>query len=64
MRSTTPCVFLSLNAACSAVVTLSALASVPGAMMPFSSTIAVCFLPRTTSAPPFQSTASSNTTVM
>src|SRR5438552_2833979 len=53
MRSTTPCVFLSLKAACSAVVTLSALASVPGAMMPFSSTIAVCFLPRTTSAHPF-----------
>ena len=45
MRTTTPCVFLSLNAACSALVILSALASVPGAITPFTSTIAVCFLP-------------------
>src|SRR3990172_4108570 len=55
-RSTTTCVFLSLNAACSAAVTFSALASVPGAISPLTSTIAVCFLP-TASARPFQSTA-------
>ena len=57
MRTTTPCVFLSLNAACSAVVTFSALASLPGAMMPFTSTIAVCFLPPAHVARAFQSTA-------
>src|SRR5688572_5404626 len=57
MRSTTPWVLLSLNAACSAVVTFSALASVPGAIRPLTSTIAVCFLPPVTSARPFQSTA-------
>jgi len=56
MRTTTPCVFLSLNAACSAVVILSALASVPGAMTPFSSTIAVCFLPPPRSVRACQST--------
>ena len=58
MRSTTPWVFLSLNAACSATVILSALASLPGPMMPFSSTIAVCFPPLEDDSPrPFQSIA-------
>ena len=56
MRTTTPCVFLSLNAACSAALMRSALASLPGAMMPFTSTIAVCLRPPATSAP-FQSIA-------
>ena len=62
IRSTTPCVFLSLNAACSAVVTFSALASVPGAMTPLISTSAVCLPPF--ESPPFQSIASTMTTVM
>jgi hypothetical protein len=61
-RTTTPCVFLSLNAACSALVMRSALASVPGAISPFTSTIAVCFLPPATSAP-FQSIAISSSIV-
>ena len=52
----TPCVFLSLNAACSAVVMRSALASVPGAMIPVNSTIAVCFLPPVSSVRLDQST--------
>ena len=51
MRTTTPCVFLSLNAACSALLTRSALASLPGAIRPFTSTIAVCFLPPATPSP-------------
>src|SRR5688572_18303036 len=63
MRTTTPWVLLSLNAACSAVVIFSALASVPGAMMPFTSTIAVYFLPPATSAP-FQSIAITRKSVM
>jgi hypothetical protein len=62
MRTTTPWVFLSLNAACSAVVIFSALASVPGAIRPFTSTIAVCFLPATSA--PFQSTAIIRMTVI
>src|SRR5438874_5702752 len=55
MRTITPCVFLSLNAACSAVLIFSALPSVPGAMSPFSSTTAVCFLPPVRSARLLQS---------
>src|SRR5690348_17004831 len=64
IRMITPCVFLSLNAACSAVLIFSALASLPGAMMPFSSTIAVCFLPLARSARPSQSTKATSTKVM
>jgi len=57
MRMITPWVFLSLNAACNAAMIFSALASLPGAIRPESSTIAVCFLPPASSARPFQSTA-------
>jgi len=64
MRITTPCVCLSLNAARSAALTFSALASPPGAMMPFTSTMAVCLPPPATSAPPFQSSAMTRTSVM
>ena len=63
MRTITPCVFLSLNAACSAVLILSALASVPGAISPFSSTIAVCFLPPVRSARLLQSTITTSRNV-
>src|SRR5260370_10308016 len=56
MRTITPCVFLSLNAAWSDAFTFSALASVPGAINPLSSTIAVCFLPPVRSARLLQST--------
>src|SRR5438270_12071055 len=63
MRTTTPCVFLSLNAACSARVTRSALASAPGAMMPFSSTIAGCVLPAAKSARLDQSTITTSRNV-
>src|SRR4051812_11663023 len=55
MRMITPWVFLSLNAACSALLIFSALASAPGEMMPFNSTIAVCFFPPERSARPSQS---------
>ena len=61
MRTTTPCVFLSLNAACNADVTRSALESVPGAIRPLTSTSAVC-LPDTSPAER-QSTASRMITV-
>src|SRR3954469_6222481 len=64
MRMITPCVFLSLNAACSALLIFSALASLPGAMMPFSSTIAVCFLPLARSARPSQSISATRRNVM
>src|SRR5438132_7345859 len=57
MRTMTPCVFLSLNAACSDAVIFSALASVPGAISPESSTIAVCFLPPVRSPRLLQSTS-------
>src|SRR2546426_3756127 len=57
MRTMTPCVFLSLKAACSDALTFSALASVPGAINPLSSTIAVCFLPPVRSARLLQSTS-------
>src|SRR6266571_7691331 len=43
MRRTTPCVFLSLKAPCSAAVTRSALASPFGSITPTTSTSAVCF---------------------
>jgi hypothetical protein len=42
IRSTTPCVFFSLNAPCSAAFTLSALALPLASMTPATSTNAVC----------------------
>ena len=49
--------------ALNAALILSALASLPGAIRPFSSTIAVCFLPPDSSPRLFQSTAISSTKV-
>src|SRR4051812_8871621 len=63
MRMMTPCVFLSLNAACSDAFTFSALASLPGEMMPFSSTIAVCFFPLVKSPRLDQSTSATSRNV-
>src|SRR5438067_1662628 len=64
MRRITPCVLFSLNAACRPRITFSALASAPGAMMPFNSTTAVYFLPPVKSPRPLQSTIRSSTMVM
>src|SRR6185436_15086490 len=63
IRSTTPCVFLSLKADCSEFATFSELESVPGPMIPLISTSAVC-RPPFISPPPFQSIASAIRNVM
>src|SRR5258706_3383885 len=64
IRRITPWVLFSLNAACSPRITFSALASRPGAMMPFSSNTAVYFLPPVKSPRLLQSTIRSRTIVM